>query len=73
MRTAAPATTQTPPPAVAPTADRPAAATVTRSAPAAPSGRGIQTDYGYVVSELRRIFVLTAGILLLLLVIALIL
>jgi hypothetical protein len=52
-------------PQAAPTATaRPAAPRVT--APAAAS-RGIVTDYGYVIGELRRIGIITAAIVLLLL------
>ncbi|MGH2587303.1 MAG: hypothetical protein ACRDJE_20500 [Dehalococcoidia bacterium] len=48
-------------------------ATATRQATATSQGaRGIVTDYGYVVGELRRIFVLTVGITALLLVLWLI-
>jgi len=46
---------------------RPALVPVAAARAATPQTRGIVTDYGYVIGELRRIFVLTAGILILLL------
>ena len=52
----------------------PASTTTVRPAPAVtPASRGFTTDYGYVIGELRRIFLLTLAIVTLLLVLWLLL
>jgi len=73
---AAPATTASPPPLeAAPTTAAPRARTTVVRPQATPGSltRGFVTDYAFIIGELKRIFLLTAGIVVLLLVLWLIL
>ena len=74
MRAAAPVGAAVTAPVESPALGVSQPAAISPSRPAAALGnRGIVTDYGYVVGELRRILILTAGILALLVVLWLIL